>query len=457
MRSPLFFLSAVCFTTLKASPVERSCPTVLERDVLVIGGGAAGAYAAVRLRDNNKTVTVVELSDKLGGHVDTFFDPASGAPIEYGVQAYIPGNLTTNFFGRFGVPLQQVPQSVPFPNVVADFNTGTVLEDVQVPDQTQLIEPLTQYGIVAAQFPFLASGAYDLPAEVPADLLLPFGQYVNKYNLTASLPLVWTFAHGVGNLLEATTLYVLQNLGLAHLFGLQTGFQFSPSGHQTIYDKAGGFLGNDVLYSSVVTECTRTSTGIRAVVKTPNGNVIVKAKKLLVTIPPTTDNLKPFSLDKAEKSIFSQWMDVPYYVGVVANSSLPSVTNFLNVDPTTPATLPQSPFVWRLETVGVPGYQTVKVIGERDSNAARQKVERVVNDLEEAVTGSSSGTASIEPWEQHKNLQLHVSAESIKAGFYQKLYALQGRSNTYYAGNAWCSDYSPLIWAYLEERILPLL
>ena len=41
--------------------------------VVVIGGGATGTYAAVRLReDYNKTVMVIEKNSILGGHVDTY-------------------------------------------------------------------------------------------------------------------------------------------------------------------------------------------------------------------------------------------------------------------------------------------------------------------------------------------------------------------------------------------------
>ncbi|OKO93882.1 hypothetical protein PENSUB_12161 [Penicillium subrubescens] len=36
-------------------------PDILHRDVVVIGGGASGAYAAVRLRDDfNKSIALIE-------------------------------------------------------------------------------------------------------------------------------------------------------------------------------------------------------------------------------------------------------------------------------------------------------------------------------------------------------------------------------------------------------------
>ncbi|KLU86082.1 hypothetical protein MAPG_05101 [Magnaporthiopsis poae ATCC 64411] len=42
----------------------------LETDVLVVGGGSAGTYAAIQLADRGKRVLLVEKSGKLGGHAN---------------------------------------------------------------------------------------------------------------------------------------------------------------------------------------------------------------------------------------------------------------------------------------------------------------------------------------------------------------------------------------------------
>ncbi|KAK6213420.1 FAD dependent oxidoreductase [Colletotrichum tabaci] len=463
MRSQLLSLCALGASLISATPVDLGCydesafkpEDIIHRDVLIVGGGATGTYAAVRLRDQNKTVAVVERAERLGGHVNTFRDPATGAPIDYGVQAYIQNNETTQFFERFGVQLNTSALS-PFPSTVVDFKTGFVVPNASAVDPNTLVGPLASYLFATLNFDFLAQGAYDIPENVPEDLLLPFGQFVEKYNLTEVVQVVWIFAHGVGNLLETPTLYVLQNFGQPHLLGLSAGYLYAPGGNQQVYDKAGAFLGDDVLYSSVVVASKRTDEGVTAVVASATGRKLIKANKLLLTIPPTVENLAPFDLDASETSVFEQWQDVPYYVGVVSNTGLPDQTNFLNVDVTAAAALPQKPFVWRLETVGVPGYQTVKVIGEPDSSKAQGLVVDAVRKVGVSV-GAYAGGADFSAWEQHKNLQLHVSPEAVKAGFYRNLYALQGKRSTYYTGNAWCSDYSPLLWAFTETRILPSL
>lgn len=420
---------------------------VIERDVVVLGGGAAGAYSAVRLKDAGKTVAVVERDVRLGGHVDTFFAPGGG-PVEYGVQAYIDNNQTRDFFGRFGVALNATGLST-FPSVLADFSNGFVIPNATAPNPLGLLTPLINYlGTVSSLFPFLAEGAYDIPSAVPEDLLLPFGQFVTKYNLTEVVPVVWIFAQGVGNLLDATTLDVLQNFGQAHISGLAAGYLYAPAGHQTLYDLAAEFIGTEnIIFGSKASKVVRSDAGVEVFA----GGKLIKAKKLLVTIPPTLGNLAPFELSEAETAVFSRWTNVPYFVGVTSGTGLANLTNYLNTNVSSPFGLPSTPFVWRFETVGQPAYQTVKVIGEPSSDAAKGLVGAALTRL----TNSSAST--LEAWEEHDNLQLHFSVDDIRGGIYNDLYALQGQQSTIWTGNAWCSDYSPLIWAFIENRTLPAL
>ena len=63
---------------------DYSSKDIFNCDVVVMGGGVAGAYDANRLRDFNKTVTIVEIKDRHGGHIETYTDPISKAP-DFGV------------------------------------------------------------------------------------------------------------------------------------------------------------------------------------------------------------------------------------------------------------------------------------------------------------------------------------------------------------------------------------
>jgi hypothetical protein len=465
MRTSLVLACALCTPLIHATQncsvgsdykeYTFAAEDILERDVVIIGGGATGTYAGVRLVDQGKSIAIVELSDKLGGHVNTLSDPVSRRPIDYGVQAYINNEQTINFFSRFNVSLINVSQTA-FPSTIVDFNTGFIVPNATAVNPLDLVNPLSSYLSATANFPGLAEGAYDLPSPVPEDLYLPFGAFVAKYNLTEVLQVAWIFSHGVGNLLEKPTLYVLQNFGQPQLLGLNRGYlaPAAAGGNQEVYNKAAALLGNSVLYSSKVVQTTR-GDGVSVVVRTPTGHKLIKAKKLLVTIPPTIDNLSGFDISAAETKLFSQWNNVPYYVGVLNNTGLPDLTNFYNVDLTRATFLPQDKFVFRIETVGVSGYQTVQVIGESDSVKAQKLVTDAVARI--GLNYGINATAEFAAWEEHSNLQLNVAPDSIAGGFYADLYALQGQRSTYWTGNAWASDNSPLLWAFTEKRILPSL
>lgn len=58
----------LCLATTAVSYVATASllPDVLAKDVVIIGGGASGAYAAVRLRDDyDKSIALVETRDRL--------------------------------------------------------------------------------------------------------------------------------------------------------------------------------------------------------------------------------------------------------------------------------------------------------------------------------------------------------------------------------------------------------
>jgi hypothetical protein len=61
---------------------------IITRDVVIIGGGSSGTYAAVNLRRLGKSVVVVEKDATLGGHTNSYTDPSTGNSVDYGVLAY---------------------------------------------------------------------------------------------------------------------------------------------------------------------------------------------------------------------------------------------------------------------------------------------------------------------------------------------------------------------------------
>jgi heterodisulfide reductase subunit A-like polyferredoxin len=94
MKAPLSFslcgslLFKLALTTSEFDPANYAAKDIITRDVAVIGGGSSGVYAAINLRAKGKSVVVVEKEPALGGHTNSYTDPATNISVDYGVQAF---------------------------------------------------------------------------------------------------------------------------------------------------------------------------------------------------------------------------------------------------------------------------------------------------------------------------------------------------------------------------------
>jgi len=66
------FLAVLSEGVSATLPQNFASADIIERDVAIIGGGSAGTYSAVRLKDMGKSVVVIEKDVVLGGHTDTY-------------------------------------------------------------------------------------------------------------------------------------------------------------------------------------------------------------------------------------------------------------------------------------------------------------------------------------------------------------------------------------------------
>ncbi|KAK2761651.1 hypothetical protein FQN54_001479 [Arachnomyces sp. PD_36] len=453
----LFGVQTAAGLTSKEPPQRKS----ITRDVVILGGGATGTYAAILLQDLGKSVAVVERNDHLGGHSATFYT-SDGSHMDYGVQGFFNTNTTRTFLNRLNIdsePLRQVSNE----SRKVNFNTGE-----QVPEEEPAVDTtasLLQYSLALSNFPYFLDGAYDLPDPVPEDLLIPFGEFVKKYNVESIIPIAFVFAHSVGNLMDTPAIYVIQDFGIPHVTALLGGYVKAKNGTAEVYNRAAEILSADVLYESTAVTVSRPGNeqkqqGIIVEAKSASGrSTIINADKLLITIPPSLQNFKGFDLDDEEKSLFSQWLYKSYYIAVVGNTGIPDGVSVVNTIPENPGSLPREPFVWHLDDVGVPGYKTTKIVGNASFSEedAKKLLLGNIQQMHESGTFVGAGEAEIIAWGSHTPITMSVSPEAVRGGFYRDLYALQGHRNTFYTGLAWCSDYSALLWGCTDRVVGKML
>lgn len=432
-----------------AGPRER-----IVRDVCVLGGGSAGTYAAVRLRDMGKSVVVVEREGRLGGHAETVRDPVTGIPTDIGVVVFENTPVVTEYFGRFGVPLAQLPLSSG-PTAYVDFSTGRSVSYAP-PAPAEFGAALSAYiQILRQQFPYLDAG-FQLPDPVPADLLLPFEEFVEKYNLGALVPTVFAFGQGIGNLLENPALYVLKLFSLSVASALAAGnFVLAPGGTNQLYESAAQFLGDDVVLDADVWRVVRRSPGATEVdLETPAGPLRVVCEKLVVAFPPTPHNLRPFDLDPLETRTFPRFRSNYYATALVRLSGIPAGQSVQNVGVGTPYELPELPGIYSLDPAPAPGLWNVKFGSAHwlPPGLVRGKIAGAIGAMNRAGTFPVKLEEFI-AFKAHSPFQMMVSSRQIASGFYRTLGSLQGRHDTFYTGAAFQTNNSSLIWRFTEELL----
>ncbi|KAM0424504.1 hypothetical protein ACHAPT_010218 [Fusarium lateritium] len=480
-----FFFTS--FATAGSIAGFKSDPVTV--DVAIIGGGATGAYAAVRLReDYNKSILVIEKANRLvgptlrsttmrrlanapqGGHAHAYQPPNSQRAINYGVQAYLNREATAAFFNRFGVGLVD-PELDSLPQRTSlDFNTGMSVDiggGGGGVDASTVAALLAKYGDLATKYQPWFENGYFQTSKVPKDLLLPFGEFLTKHGLQGSLIILRTLLW-LSDALNTPTWFVLAVAGQPQLSALGFGapgpsFKWPETySSETLFDRVQHLLGRDVLLRSTVVSSKRTNRGVNLVVQTPSGPRIVKAKKLLISAPPSPRNFGTWDLDKNEKSLLSKFSWEALYVGVVNNTGLPANMTSISNTPDNPSDLylPRGNFVDAFERAGVhqdasQDLWVTRVIGQPGLTAreAQTLIEKALNRIRANLTYDVA-KPSIIAFASHGPTVPKVSARDLKGGFFNKLFALQGQRSTFWTGLAWAPDYTPILWDF-TERLFP--
>jgi hypothetical protein len=475
MREVSFFLFLLplASTLVCASIDERKFSKVIEKDVVVIGGGASGTYAAVRLREDfKKSVALVETKDRLGGHTDTYTVPETNTTVEFGVQSYMKYGPALSFYERFGIetrPFASRRQTTIYVNI----ETGKALTGYIPPSSNATTEAFKIWlKFVEKHEAFMEPGFWDFPApdEIPEELLTPFGEFAKAHNVAAALPRIAAISgFGAGGVKDALTFEVVQSFGAALTRNVLDSSLFVPVGSNSLlYQRAHALLKEDVYLESTIKDAERDDKGVHMVIETKDGEVLIKAKKALWSPYPSHGvNLKNFDEDEKEKEIFAPWITSWSYVGVI---KVPCIPENHSIDYIAPNAVPSdwlsirdNPYTLRLDSTGPTGLGLFRVLFSSNYAVTADEAKGVINrDIHRVLTGGAlNKTESCEveykDFADHTGVMWPQGEEALKEGFVQKLYSLQGYRSTWWIGRSWCGYYSSSVWAFADtvlERML---
>ncbi|GAB7363668.1 hypothetical protein MBLNU230_g4238t1 [Neophaeotheca triangularis] len=474
MRFGLVFVSAIATGLARAiDESDFAVEDIIERDVAILGGGASGTYAAVRLREDlNVSVIVIEPKDHLGGHVDTYFVPGTNTSIEYGVQTYLEYGNSRAFFDRFDVPLKSYPRSTLSP-INVDISSGSNLS--YVPPNNTFPALAKWLNLTEKYSPYLLPGYWDFPkgSEIPDELLEPFGTIAQRYGIEDAAPLMASISNlGVGGISKVLTLHVMLAFGAPITRELLASSLFVPAtgSNSLLYSRALQLLNSDVLLNTHVIAGERTDAGVKLLVHSParGSKKLIKARKLLFTPPPSLANLSPLCPDAAETAALTTWTPTWSFVGVARIPSLPAN---ISVNYFSPQAAPADylairdwPWTLRLDSRGPAGAGLFRVLFSTDFAVTHDEAKGMVVEGVGALFkegGSFAGSGSDDDVEfvafaDHNSVLWRQSPEILRQGFVRDLYALQGRRSTWFTGNLWSGDYSGNVWAFTED-LLPRL
>lgn len=142
----------------------------------------------------------------------------------------------------------------PFPltTIYANFQTGQQVTGVEASNN------YTAYAAQLAKYPYLLY-SWNLPSPVPSDLLLPFAEFIAKYDLQDVAYSLFQDGEGFDNFLNELTINIFKLVDESFLDAAAPGGSIVPPNHDNgaIYTQAAAQLGSDVLLSSTVVDAQR--------------------------------------------------------------------------------------------------------------------------------------------------------------------------------------------------------
>ncbi len=433
---------------MKSEPDSRH----IHRDVCILGAGASGMFAADRLRDHGHTVAVLEKTDRVGGHSETWRSGLKSYNI--GVRVYRDTPLLRSVFAKYGVALQRIDNHLP--NRYFDSRTGE-RSAYEVPAPLSILDSMLRYiFLLKTRYAYVDKPGLDLPHPVPEELLMPFGKWLESHGLAKKYAPMTHYLQGMGSVSRITALYAFKNLRAQIVESvLFNSFVAPVTGVEHLYHLMAERLGADLQLSASLRSVVRTpGMPIEVVVDTPQGALRVTCDRLLVCCPPLVENLSAFDLSAAERDLFSRFKHRQYCTAIAEIDGIPTETIHSNVA-ADPVNDDIHPAIYTIMPTHAPRHYNV-LYGAEVGLPDETVKDHMVRDINKLNFGPGHPPVVFKRFalfKSHYPYDLHVDPAEIRAGFYAKVNAMQGQLNTWYLGAAVDTHDTASVWAHAEKAI----
>lgn len=389
----------------------------LEKRIAIIGAGAAGLSAAHALREMGYTnITIFERADRVGGKCCTV--EIDGRNYELGAGIVAEDNsFVLKLAKEFNVPLMRVPFGR---SMNVDGETGKEIPRRTESETIALMSEVLRYR--ALTWKFRTAGKPGL-THTDAALSIPFADFAQKHhieNLAHEFALFFT-GFGYDYFERVPAAYVLKYYRWSTLMAfMQRKVYRLPNGIQH-------------LWTAVATHYTvRLNTNIERIERSETLVSVTTERGTekfdsLIIASPLDESLLYLDASENERELFSkiQYTD---YVTIAC-----TVEDILDGDGYVPNNFAPHraghPVFWhhRHADAKVYTFYTLADTKQTDGDLVSN-----MTDLVKKMGGAIDTVHSVTHWKYFP----HVSSETMRDGFFDRVDAIQGAKNTYYVGES---------------------
>lgn len=427
---------------------------VMERDVVIIGAGASGMFAAHHLLAKGYSVAVIEKQNRPGGHSYTHRISGQSGHVDMGVRIYPNRPLIREVLDQYEIGYEKIPiQNIN--STYMNFESGEISpfkEPNRLKTLWSIVRYLRQYGRMAS---FLEDPGYQFPEAIDDELWLPFGEFLEKRKLAEGYSSLTNYLQGFGKVSELPTYFALKNLRpVIVMSAIRDAFIAPNAGVDELYWKMAERLKGSLFLESVATKITRGDQ-IVCEVESKGTRSIIQAKKLIVACPPSAKNLAVLDQSQEERELFAKFKANQYWTALLRVQGLEPGVSYLNGGQGGPLSAFGEKAAYGVLPTPFPGYQNV-LFGSSykeklsDSDAEREIVASVQRmKLQKGPVKVQDVPLML----AHAPYGMFFDTEDAQNGAYQKLWSLQGRSHTVYLGAAVDTHGTFGVWSHAKKMV----